>query len=68
MYSNESERANQDIYDDLKLKKNTLVFMIYTQIFHRFKGQVYPDGILRRMSVGMRVGQSNVREAGKTST
>ena len=23
-YSNESEKANEDIYDDFKLKKNTL--------------------------------------------
>ena len=25
MYSNETERANQDIYDDVKLKKNNFV-------------------------------------------
>ena len=33
IYSNESERPNQDISDDLKLKKNPLFSMIYTQLF-----------------------------------
>ena len=35
--SNEPERANEDIYDDLKLKK-TLVAEVYTKIFQRRKG------------------------------
>ena len=29
MYSNEAERAGQDIIDDLKLKKKPLVSMVY---------------------------------------
>ena len=39
--SNEAERANKDIYDDFKLRKNPLVSMVYIQIFHRCKGQVH---------------------------
>ena len=34
-YSNETERANWDIYDDFKLKKNKFVSMAYTIIFQR---------------------------------
>ena len=30
-YSNEAERANLDIYDDLKWEKNPLVSMVYTK-------------------------------------
>ena len=37
-YSIESERANEDIYDDLKLEKTSLVFMDFTKIIQRFKG------------------------------
>ena len=37
-YSNETERTDQDIYDDFKLKKTTLVSMLYTEIIERFKG------------------------------
>ena len=36
-YSNESERASSDIYDDFKLKKPILVSMFYTKIFQRCK-------------------------------
>ena len=36
-YSNESERADSDIFDDFKLK-NPLVSMVYTSVFLRFKG------------------------------
>ena len=36
-YSNESERANQVIYADWKLKK-LLVSMVYTNIFQRDEG------------------------------
>ena len=41
MYLNEAERANWDIYhvyDNFQLNKNTLVSMVYTKIFQRFKG------------------------------
>ena len=37
-YSNEAEKDNEVIYDDLKLKKTTLVSMFYTQTFQRCKG------------------------------
>ena len=36
-YSNESERANQDIYDDLKSKKPFGLQGLY-KIIQRFKG------------------------------
>ena len=36
-YSNKSERANEDIYDDSKLKKN-LVAMFFYILIQRFKG------------------------------
>ena len=32
-YSIETGRANYDIYDDFKLKKDPSVFMVYTNIF-----------------------------------
>ena len=35
MYSNKAERANQDIYDNFKLKK-PFGFIVYKQIFHHF--------------------------------
>ena len=34
-YSNESERADWDIYDDFKMKK-PFVVLVYIQIFQRF--------------------------------
>ena len=36
-YSNESERANEDIYDDFKLKKPHLVTMFFYKFIQRFK-------------------------------
>ena len=36
-YSNESERANEDIYDDFKLKKNTFGYDVFYKIIQRFK-------------------------------
>ena len=35
MYSNEAERANQDIYDDFDLKR-PFGLVVYTKLFHRF--------------------------------
>ena len=40
-YSDEAEKANEDIYDDLKLKKTSLVSMICTKIFQSFKGGIH---------------------------
>ena len=37
-YLNESERANEDIYDDFKLKKPHLVAMFFYKLIQRFKG------------------------------
>ena len=37
MHSNESERANEDICDDFKIKKPFGLYGSYT-IFQRFKG------------------------------
>ena len=34
-YSNESERANEDIYDGFKCKK-MLVSLVYAKVFQRF--------------------------------
>ena len=36
-YSNESERANEDIYDDFKVQ-NPLVAMLFNKLFQHFKG------------------------------
>ena len=36
MYSNESERANQDIYDDFKVNKTPLVAMFLYKFIQRF--------------------------------
>ena len=35
-YANEAERGGQDIYDDFKLEKKTLVSMVYTEIFKMY--------------------------------
>ena len=42
-YSNESERANEDIYNDFKLKKNTLGPMVFKKILSalRVKARSY---------------------------
>ena len=39
-YTIESERANEDIYDHLKLKKTHLVSMFFYKLIQRFKGWI----------------------------
>ena len=51
-YSNESEKANQDIYDDFILNKTPLVSMIYIKSIKRSKGStvslaLYPLSYLK---------------------
>ena len=40
-YSNESERAKEDIYDDFKLKKTHLVAMFFTNEFSALRANHY---------------------------
>ena len=44
MYSNQSERANEDIYDEFEMKK-PLICMFYANIFQRFKGLNLLDNV-----------------------
>ena len=39
-YSNESERADEDIYDDFKLKKTHLVAMFFTNKFNALRVKI----------------------------